>query len=234
MQNRTTAKPYSACLMDFGIVRVPRQALADAADLDPTLIRGLERGIANPIGDPLDCPIRARPQSGRTRDRRSAAHQPAVAWQRSRCRHQGESLIAAVDLLVNRLHLSQLYLAQMGQVAKDRRDSARPARHLCDQPPPHQDRTRPQSRTPRARRRPQHDPRREDRANRARARRTHDHQARRRAQSLRCRPIRRDRRAMMPSVRSAYVWPSSSRYIIRVSWLGSSPSCSSRMWASAS
>ena len=40
-------------------VRMTQEALADAADLDPTFIRGLERGIANPTWNAADRVSRA-------------------------------------------------------------------------------------------------------------------------------------------------------------------------------
>lgn len=40
-------------------VGLTQEALADAADLDPTSIRGLERGIANPTWDVVDRVARA-------------------------------------------------------------------------------------------------------------------------------------------------------------------------------
>lgn len=40
-------------------VALTQEALADAADLDPTSIRGLERGIANPTWDVADRVARA-------------------------------------------------------------------------------------------------------------------------------------------------------------------------------
>jgi transcriptional regulator with XRE-family HTH domain len=40
-------------------VRLTQEALADAADLDATFIRGLERGIANPTWDAADRVSRA-------------------------------------------------------------------------------------------------------------------------------------------------------------------------------
>jgi transcriptional regulator with XRE-family HTH domain len=40
-------------------VGLTQEALADAADLDPTSVRGLERGIANPTWDVVDRVARA-------------------------------------------------------------------------------------------------------------------------------------------------------------------------------
>jgi len=40
-------------------VGLTQEALADAADLDPTFIRGLERGVANPTWDVADRVSRA-------------------------------------------------------------------------------------------------------------------------------------------------------------------------------
>lgn len=40
-------------------VELTQEALADAADLDPTFIRGLERGVANPTWDVADRVSRA-------------------------------------------------------------------------------------------------------------------------------------------------------------------------------
>ena len=40
-------------------VGLTQEALADAADLDPTFVRGLERGIANPTWDVADRVSRA-------------------------------------------------------------------------------------------------------------------------------------------------------------------------------
>lgn len=40
-------------------IKLTQEALADAADLDPTSIRGIERGVANPTWDVADRLARA-------------------------------------------------------------------------------------------------------------------------------------------------------------------------------